>query len=671
MNIIVNKMTMGTKIGVGFTIVLSIFLIASLASLSRFSGIRTGFDTYSGRVDIAGHAHHLERDAIDLRLNAREFALTGNETKAANVLVVGTRMRNVISGAMLSITNLDEGQHLRKLASELNASLKTFETIVSQRRHADTLIRDVLDPDGEKLQAGLSLLRLKAVQHNYRAIADQAVDALEHGLLFQLYANQMIGRRDLTKGAMARIEADVLGGLLLSMEDTLRLTTLAVQHREVIDILDRYSSAFDQVADISATNLFLVETEMSEYVKKISEETAYLRDKVLSDQEQIKSDAQAAISSALAITIILSLAGLGIGGALSFLIGRAISKPVLAMTQAMSSLADGQLDVEIPARDRKDELGSMAVAVQVFKDSILRANELSNQQADERAARERRAERLEELTSSFEQTTSGLLQTVSDSVLRLQDTATEMLETAQRTDQQATTVAAATEEASANVGTVAAAAEQLSVSIREIGRQVDQSSRTSLAASSEAERTNKVVSGLAQTVGNIGDVIALIHSIAAQTNLLALNATIEAARAGDAGKGFAVVAGEVKNLANQTARATDEITAHISAVQEATTLAVEAISSIVERITEIGEISNTISITVTEQSSATNEIVRNVQQAAEGTREVASAIIGVTQAASLTGSAARSVLARAKQLSENSRSLKEEVDQFQAGVRMA
>jgi len=349
----------------------------------------------------------------------------------------------------------------------------------------------------------------------------------------------------------------------------------------------------------------------------------------------------------------------------------AIARPIMTMTEAMRRLAEGDNAIEIPALDRGDEIGEMAKAVQVFKDNAIRTERMAAERRAEQSAREERTRRIESLTSDFDQAIGSVLDMVSQAAGQMENTAQAMTSNADRSNLQASTVAAATEEASTSVQTVAAAAEELSASITEIGRQVEQSSRVSQAACTEASRTNETVKGLAESSAKIGAVVSLINDIASQTNLLALNATIEAARAGDAGKGFAVVAGEVKHLANQTAKATEEIGAQIGAVQSATEAAVAAIGAIVTRIEEINGIAGAIAAAVEEQSAATAEIARNVQQAAQGTNEVASNIGGVSQSAAETGEAAAQVLVSARTLTQDATEMKSVVERFLEGVRAA
>jgi methyl-accepting chemotaxis protein len=372
----------------------------------------------------------------------------------------------------------------------------------------------------------------------------------------------------------------------------------------------------------------------------------------------------------LIISVILLVAGIA-AAAFALLTVQRVTRPLAVLTTCVERLAGHDHTVEVAGVDRRDELGVLARAVQVFKENAIRADALSAEQRAEQERKEQRQKTIDASIRSFEIAVGGLLQTLTASATKLNGTAQSMSATSEQTSRQATAVAAASEEASTNVQTVASAAEELSSSITEISRQVAQSTKITKQAVDEADKTNQSVQGLAQAAQKIGDVVKLINDIAGQTNLLALNATIEAARAGEAGKGFAVVASEVKNLANQTAKATEEIAAQIGAIQEATKGAVAAIQGIAKTIGEVSEIATGIASAVEEQGAATQEIARNVQQAAAGTNEVSQNITGVTQAAGETGTAATQVLSAAGELSKQSDLLRGEVDQFVSQIRAA
>jgi methyl-accepting chemotaxis protein len=348
------------------------------------------------------------------------------------------------------------------------------------------------------------------------------------------------------------------------------------------------------------------------------------------------------------------------------------SRPIVRITRAMGALSAGDTAVEVPGVGRSDEIGQMASAVQVFKDKMLEGDRLRAEQEQMKLRAEaEKKQALAAMADRFESSVKGVVQGVSSAAVEMKSNAQSMSATAEETSRQSAAVAASSEQASTNVQTVSAATEELSSSITEISRQVAESARIASQAVSEANQTNAQVEALAAAAQKIGDVVKLISDIAGQTNLLALNATIEAARAGEAGKGFAVVASEVKNLATQTAKATEDITEQVKGIQTATTDSVRAIGNIGRTIGRINEIATTIASAVEEQGAATQEIARNVQEAAKGTAEVSGNIGGVTQAAAQTGQASGVVLAAAGGLASQADTLRAEVDAFLATIRAA
>jgi methyl-accepting chemotaxis protein len=380
--------------------------------------------------------------------------------------------------------------------------------------------------------------------------------------------------------------------------------------------------------------------------------------------------ALASSAHSLIVVVVGVIAVLCIGAGWSLIHG--ISAPIGRMTAAMRRLADRDMSSDIPGVGRGDEIGSMAAAVLVFKDNMIRADRLAGEQEQIKvAAAVAQKSAMNKTADAFQNKVGGLVSMLSSGATELEATARAMTGTATRTNGQAASVVAAAEEASAGVGTVAAAAEQLTSSISEISRRVTQSTKITGQAVADARRTDVIVRALAEGAEKIGHVVGLITNIAGQTNLLALNATIEAARAGDAGKGFAVVASEVKSLANQTAKATEEIGVQIAQIQSATKEAVDAIRGITGTIEEVSSISMSIAAAVEEQGAATAEIARNVQQTAHSAREVTVNIGGVSQAATETGAAAAQVLSAAGDLSRQAEQLTSEVGSFVAEVRAA
>ncbi|HYE50413.1 MAG TPA: methyl-accepting chemotaxis protein [Azospirillaceae bacterium] len=376
----------------------------------------------------------------------------------------------------------------------------------------------------------------------------------------------------------------------------------------------------------------------------------------------------AASTTALAAVVVLVMLAV----ALALYFETSVSKVLVRLSGLMSRLAGGDLAVEVEGRERGDEVGEMARAVQVFKENGLEMRRLEAESARQKEAAEAERKRaLRELADRFEASVKGVVDAVATAATEMESAAQAMGATAEEATRQSTTVAAAAEQASANVNTVAGATEELSASIQEIARQVAASAGISSQAVGEARQTGGIMGDLSTSAQKIGEVVGLISSIASQTNLLALNATIEAARAGEAGKGFAVVASEVKALAQQTAKATEEIGMKAQEIAQATGMAVRSIEGISNTITRMNEIAATIAAAVEQQQAATRDIAGNVAQAAQGTAEVTGNIVGVTQAAGETGAAATQVMGAAGTLSREAETLRGEVGRFLHTVRAA
>jgi methyl-accepting chemotaxis protein len=454
---------------------------------------------------------------------------------------------------------------------------------------------------------------------------------------------------------------------------------------KIEDIYQAYKKELEDTIAVAERNSSLIETsaaqrEILDSVRRSRELASTLRDAVREyfayTEEKSKTFAeQAAALYEKQSMVMISVAAIGtlLGIALGWLVSQnGIVKPIRAVVACLKELAGGNLEVAVFGTGRKDEVGEIAQTTQVFKENMIEAERLRQEQAEaeKRLVAERKAI-MTRLADDFETAVGGIVKSVAAAATELESSAQTLSATAEETSRQSAAVAAATEQASANVQTVASASEELSSSIKEIARQVEKSSQISDRAVNEAERSNRQVQALAEAAKKIGEVVDLINNIAAQTNLLALNATIEAARAGEAGKGFAVVASEVKTLATQTAKATEEIAGQIASIQNATGESVAAIDGIGATIREMNQIAAAIAAAMEEQGAATQEISRNAQQAAQGTQEVSSNVTGVTQAATDTGSAAAQVLSSSGELSRNAETLRGELEKFLTTVRAA
>jgi methyl-accepting chemotaxis protein len=379
------------------------------------------------------------------------------------------------------------------------------------------------------------------------------------------------------------------------------------------------------------------------------------------------SDYDAAFFMIASILAVSALLGIGIG----IYLVRDVSRGIASIVKPMQALGTGDLTAIVPHQGMKTEIGTMGDALQVFKQALIDKRAADEAAAVDAEAKIERGRRVDQITRDFEHMIGEVVETVSSASTELEASAGTLTATAERAQELTTSVAAASEQASTNVQSVASATEEMASSVNEISRQVQESANIAGQAVQQARITNDRVSELASAAARIGDVVELINNIAGQTNLLALNATIEAARAGEAGRGFAVVASEVKALAEQTAKATGEISNQIAGIQAATQDSVGAIKEIGDTIGRMSEIASTIASAVEEQGAATQEISRNVQQAAQGTMQVSSNITDVQRGASETGSASTQVLAAAQSLSSDSTRLKVEVSNFLSAVRAA
>ncbi len=450
------------------------------------------------------------------------------------------------------------------------------------------------------------------------------------------------------------------------MESVLKQLTVIAEHhhdyvvhaREIFTLID--SGALLEVEEKAEA----VEAEQDVLSKELEHLVAELEAFTEAAALQAEDDEKRAFVLLATVSGIGIVVGLGLG----WFMANGLSRPLGRAVGTVKALADGDTSVELKV-DTKDEVGELAQTIEVFRQTTIKANELAERQKAEEERQKQRLVRQADLTRDFDEKIQIVLETVSSAATEMQSTAGSLTSTAERTSQQSSSVAAASQEASANVQTVAAAAEELSNAIAEISNQVAQSTSVAQGAVAQAQSANTEMQSLDDAAQRIGEIMALISDIAEQTNLLALNATIEAARAGEAGKGFAVVANEVKSLANQTAKATEDISRQIGEMQEATGGAVSKIQEIATTITSINEISTSIASAVEEQTAATQEIARNVEQAAAGTAEVDKNVAGVSQAAEETGSSAKDVQEAAGELSRQADSMKTNVQSFLDGIR--
>ncbi|EHL99293.1 methyl-accepting chemotaxis protein signaling domain protein [Acetobacteraceae bacterium AT-5844] len=448
-------------------------------------------------------------------------------------------------------------------------------------------------------------------------------------------------------------------------------------------LFDELLAAWRGYAEVGANQLSLsaagrhaeavasVDADAGRSFMRLHQALEALRVYTATDAGALMAHSQATYAGAVWLVGVLAVLGTALAVALGFSLISSVSRPILRLASAMDRMTHGALETEVTDQQRKDEIGTMARALEVFRAKVREGERLASEQAALDGTQKERARRLDALVNSFGDETQEVLNSVRNSAERLDGTANEMSQSASEGARLTTTLADVCQGASANAQTAAAATEQLAASIAEINRQVSRSAEVSRRAVAETERTDRTVRELADTANKIGDVVRLIADIAGQTNLLALNATIEAARAGEAGKGFAVVASEVKNLASETAKATEEIGQQVGAIQGVTSQAVEAIRGIGLVVAEIDQTAAAIAAAVEEQGAATQEIARNVAGTAEAASAVSRDTAAVRQAADVSGEAAQQVRAASRELNDHANTLRAKVDRFLGLVRAA
>ncbi|MBB2962993.1 methyl-accepting chemotaxis protein [Methylobacterium sp. R2-1] len=515
-------------------------------------------------------------------------------------------------------------------------------------------------------------VRLDALMHMRGGITEAAV--MDRNMLLE--SDPQIKARFRTRQQAAMTEAREAADRLVVLADTPeRRTGNEAMRRDVESFLAILDRVYDLGMRQQGEEAFRIARDVGIPTRLKLNEWMQSRATLLAG-ELTAAKAQAIADAGRGTYMLIGFAVVGLLGAMvlaGLIVVLAVTRPLGSLVGVLQRMARGEIEAEIKEAARGDEIGAVGRAVEGIKSMVARkaAEEAEvRRRADEAAAAERRRTMIE-LADGFEAAVGGIVGTVSSSASELQATAQQMTASATETASQSTTVAAAAEEAASNVGTVAAAAEELGASVQEIGRQVHGSAGLAQAAVGEADQTTHLVQALRTTSARIGDMVGLISNIASQTNLLALNATIEAARAGEAGRGFAVVASEVKELASQTARATEEISGQIGEIQGVTDQAVAAIGAITSRIREINSVATGIAAAVEQQGAATQEIVRNVAQASSGTSEVTRNIAGVAQASEETGAAASHLLSSASELARQSDHLSAEVQRFLTTVRAA
>ena len=642
------------------------YQIGFVALVGVLGLILVGILYYFGSVELAASRHALERpnvaltrldkvkiDLLEARRSEKDFLLRRNDDDVARqAAAIAQYMQD--SRELYGLVGDAGRRRIDQVGAAIDEYQKQFVIVVGNVHKVG------LDENSGLL----------GTLHNSVYEIEKIVDADKDA---RLDAGMLMMRRH-EKDFFARLDREYIEQMTAAAArfgEMLWDSNLPTEHkRQIAERLVDYQRDFVAAADAAlqqkdaAAKLSSLYADAEPIIGELAEATRReaAAEKAAAEIAAARTSQTVGFGIALIAVVIALLAGL---------IGRGVARPLTGMAGLMSRLAKGDLAVDVADSERKDELGTLARALDAFKQNALKARALEVEQRAGQERKEQRQKMVERHVAEFDRSVREALVGLSSAANEMRSAAEGMSATAEETQRQAATVAGACQQTAANVQTVASSSEEMASSIAEIGRQVLQASKIAGQAVGEAQRTNGTVTTLADAAQRIGQVVQLIQDIASQTNLLALNATIEAARAGDAGRGFAVVASEVKSLANQTAKATEEIAAQIASIQSVTGEAVSAIQGIGRIIGEISQISTAIAGAVDQQGSATHEIARNTQEAARGTGQVSATIAGVNRAASETGAAATQVLASVETLGRQSEALRTGVNGFLEKIRAA
>jgi methyl-accepting chemotaxis protein len=657
------------KIVLGFAVVLVISAVSMGFAWLGFEHVSEGVAAYRKSVTEADLARNIDRELISYRALVRYYVATGKEEDSKAAIAAETGLKDAINQSMRGTTNPARLEQITKLEREFRAFTKIFAEILKTKEESEYLTKNALTRSEMSLEYKLDDLASTATDVDLPAVAFQAKSITTQFQAIKVFANNFVVSGDTAAATSTSSRLSFLENGFKNIPATNEKIEPVV--KEMMALLKTYRESFAKLVENKKLITELTE-EMGDSAEVIMKGAAAMKAALVADQTRFEQESNATISDTERLILMLAVGGFLLGAVWAFMLSRGISKPMVAMCKAMRELAAGNFDVVLPGLGRKDELGEMASAVEEFKmQAIAKAErDAAEQEAHNKASAAARRGELIRFADEFESAVGSIVANVSASAAQLETAAGTLTRTAETTQSLSSQVAETSGQASSDMQSVAAATEELSASVNEIGRRVRESNDIAVAAVRQAEETDDRIGKLSKAAQQIGDVVKLITAIAEQTNLLALNATIEAARAGEAGRGFAVVASEVKSLASQTAKATDEISGHISGMQGATQESVTAIKEIGGTIGKISEIASTIASAVEEQGSATQEIARSVQNV-EGHEAASDNVMQVNRGATETGSASEEVLHSARSLSSESTRLREELDRFMANIRAA
>lgn len=655
----------------GFGLVLALLIILSVISLRGTNTIGHDFTDYRQAARESLLVNEATQTLLSVRLGVMQYRINNSQDFAdqvrQGVAALGV-LKNELADFMVDDT---QAQQISNLSGLLDAYEVGFEQVVAAQTQRNELV-PLLNESGREARSVMSELMGEAYNGGNADAAYIAGVAQQHLMLARYYGEKYLLENRPSDQERTLEELNLAAASVQSLERFTRGSSFADLLETYRVHADEFQRLFVAITDIILTRNDILSNQLDAIGPRLATGYETALQTVVDTQNTVGPRAAAEVASVSRTTMIIAVVAVLLGAIAAFVIGRLIARSIANVVSRMNHLAQGELDITIEDEDRRDELGDMARALLVFQENAREKVRLeASQEEQARLAEEEKRRSMHAMADAFEADVKGVVSAVSSAAEQMVGLSKMLSEAAGRAGERSTAVAAASEEASTNVETVAAASEQMTNSIAEVSQRIGDTASMTDEAARGAEHTTATVAELSTSAQTIGDVISMISDIAEQTNLLALNATIEAARAGEAGKGFAVVASEVKSLANQTAKATEEISAQITGMQENTNAVVDSIDKIGTMIQDLNGTSSSIAAAVEEQHSATEEIARNTQQAADGTREVSSNITQVSTAVQETGQAAEEVLAASSQLAKEAERLRDNVADFLSNVRAA
>lgn len=665
------RLKIGPRIYAGFAILLITMVALVLSSLRELNKQEAAFSQYNAMSHQAALSADIRASVYDLQLKAAAYIASGEDDDKRQFVAAQDHLKQIIGKGQKMITAPDYAAMILSVEDAMEAYKSAYLKIATHMQTRQGIVYDILSPTGKAIRENLTIIKEEAFQAGDYASSNHAGSALQNLLLARLNVMKFL---DVNEAEMAQRTYDdfkaleaVLVRLDNSLEDPQRRKKLVQVRQDVpeyvrsftrlVKVIEDRNNLRDSTLNTNAKAMIALATQIEQDIKAESTNLRRQKTENLRAAEQFQQ-----VFGVLAVLFGLIAA---------IVIARGIDKPVVALTDTMKRLADDDLSVHVPGCERADELGEMAAAVEVFKLNGIHSRELEQEQAlAKQKADEEKHLMMMQMADDFDDHVGGIVNAVSSASSQLSGTAQSMSDVSEETAQQASEASAASTQTLSNVQTIASATEEMTATIGEISEQVALAANAAVEAVGKVDDTNQQMGALAETADNIGKVVEMIASIAEQTNLLALNATIESARAGAAGKGFAVVAGEVKALAGQTAKATDEIGQQIASIQTASKQAstsMETVSTVIQRVSEI---STAIAAAMEEQNTATHEIAGSINQAAQGSELVNTNVSAVSDASKRAGAASGEVMNAADELSNQAKTLKSEVERFIKQVRM-